>query len=142
MKERTIVVALALAVFGASAVLGGSAVRLLGPSDAALAAALRGSAPRPVPALTAPLATDDVRRVIAGLKITAPDLDFGLSPLPSLPLSAFNLAAPDLPATGLFTNMGIDPKVDFRGDLTVPAPPTRAPDFSTAGGSDPPPSAE
>lgn len=130
LKDNVILGFLVAATLTASAVLGGSTVRLLKPTDTALAAALRGAPPKPVAAPTVPLPPGDIGKLIAGLKISVPDLAFELSPMPKLKVSSFNLPFPDLPAKGLFGNIGVDPKIDYRGDVVISVPTTAIPDVS------------
>lgn len=122
----------ALAMLVASATLGASVARLVRPVDYVLAATLRGAPPKPVPAPTIPLPPGDLGKLIASLKITVPDLAFDFSPLPKLKFSSFNLPFPDLPARGLFGNMGVDPSVNFRGDVSVSMPTVVIPDLTSS----------
>jgi len=63
-----------------------------------------------------------IGKALEEIKITAPKLDFSLSPLKELKISAFNLAFPDFPSFSIFKGFSLNTDLSYKGDLTFSVP--------------------
>jgi len=63
-----------------------------------------------------------IGKALEEIKITAPKLDFSLSPLKELKISAFNLAFPDFPSFSIFKGFSLNTDLSYKGDLNFSVP--------------------
>ena len=64
----------------------------------------------------------ETEKTIEDIGVSIPKLDFSLSPLPDLNVSALNIAAPQLPVSNVFSAPSVNSDFSYKPDVNISVP--------------------